>query len=158
MSKKYGLTKQFLSEKKKELFGTDNIASKNMTSRQLFKYREAIRKEKELIHLKKYDPIIKNLREFEPGKTLLEKVLPSSIYDRVVAAETLARGNKYSDNLINRILPKANQRRAEIVSNFVENSVRKTGLLRYKNQEAVSYALEGKKGKAEYYKNTGKRI
>tara|TARA_R100001129_G_scaffold1900_1_gene1933 strand:- start:7619 stop:11242 length:3624 start_codon:yes stop_codon:yes gene_type:complete len=158
LSKKYGLTKQFLSEKKKELFGTDNIASKNMTSRQLFKYREAIRKEKELIHLKKYDPIIKNLREFEPGKTLLEKVLPSSIYDRVVAAETLARGNKYSDNLINRILPKANQRRAEIVSNFVENSVRKTGLLRYKNQEAVSYALEGKKGKAEYYKNTGKRI
>lgn len=158
LSKKYGLTKQFLSEKKKQLFGADNIASKDMTSRQLFKYREAIRREKELINLKKFDPIIKNLKEFEPGKTLLEKVIPAPIYKRLAASETLAKMETNANNLVNVLLPKANQRRAEIVSNYVEQAITKSGLKNYKNQEAVGYALEGKKGRAEYYKNTGKRI
>ena len=159
LSKEYGnLSQGFLNEKKKQLFGSDKIRSKDMTSRQLFKYKEALRRENELVKLKKFDPIIKNLREFEPGKTFLEKVIPQSIYKRVVAAETLAKKNKFSDNLINVLLPKANQRRAEIVSNFVEDAVTKTGLKNYSNQEAVGYALEGAVGKKAYFDKTGKAI
>jgi len=154
LSKKYGFSKEFLSETKKNLFGNKELRTKDMTPRQIFKYREKLKKEKGLVDIKKeLKPI---LYEFEPGKTLFQRIFPEEWIDPFLSAE--ARAKRKESKSLGAIIPKAEQRRWEITGTFVEKAVTQSGLRKYKDPVAVSYALEGKQGAKDYYKLTGKRI
>ena len=153
-SKKYGFSKDFLKETKENLFGNKDLSSKDMSPRQLFEYRDKLRKEKDLVNIK--NELKPNLYEFEPGKTLLQRVLPEKWIEPFIAAESRAKSNE-SQNL-GGMIAKSDARRAEIVGTFVEKGVKQSGLGAYKDPVAVSYALEGAKGAEAYLKLTGKKI
>ena len=144
-SEEYGLPENFLKEKKLYSTGSENISSKDMSPRQLFKYRKSLRHEKELIEIKKdLKPI---LLEIEPGKTLLERLVPGKWIEHFMSAEKRLKTNE-GISIGTSMIPKADARRAEIVGTFVEEAVIKSGLKTYKNQKEVADALEGKPASA----------
>ena len=140
-SEEYGFSNDLLKEKKLYISGNENISSKDMTPHQLFKYRKSLRQEKELVEIKK--GLKPNLVEFEPGKTLFEKLFPEKWIQPLLAAESRLKTNE-GRSLGTRMIPKADARRAEIVGTFVEEAVIESGLRKYKNQKEVADALEGK--------------
>ena len=145
-SEEYGFSNDLLKEKKLYISGNENISSKDMTPHQLFKYRKSLRQEKELVEIKK--GLKPNLVEFEPGKTLFEKLFPEKWIQPLLAAESRLKTNE-GRSLGTRMIPKADARRAEIVGTFVEEAVIQSGLRKYKNQKEVADALEGKAASPE---------
>ena len=145
-SEEYDLPNNILSEKKFQITGKEKISSKDMTPRQLFKYRKALRYEKELIDIKK--ELKPNLVEFEPGKTLAERLFPEKMIQPFLAAETRLKSRE-GQSLGRKMIPEADAKRAEIVGTFVEEGVRQSGLRTYKNPSEVADALEGKPVSAE---------
>ena len=145
-SEEYDLPNNILSEKKFQITGKEKISSKDMTPRQLFKYRKALRYEKELIDIKK--ELKPNLVEFEPGKTLAERLFPEKMIQPFLAAETRLKSTE-GQSLGRKMIPEADAKRAEIVGTFVEEGVRQSGLRTYKNPSEVADALEGKPVSAE---------
>jgi len=145
-TEEYGLTNNILSEKKFQITGKEKISSRDMNPRQLFKYRKALRYEKELIDIKK--ELKPNLVEFEPGKTLAERLFPEKMIQPFLAAETRLKSTE-GQSLGRRMIPEADAKRAEIVGTFVEEGVRQSGLRTYKNPKEVADALEGKPVSAE---------
>tara|TARA_R110000787_G_scaffold246295_1_gene352062 strand:- start:14338 stop:17943 length:3606 start_codon:yes stop_codon:yes gene_type:complete len=152
-AEEYELPKNILSEKKYQITGKENISSSDMSPRELFKYRKSLRYEKELIDIKK--ELKPNLVEFEPGKTLVERLFPANMVQPFLAAETRLKSRE-GQALGRRMIPEADAKRAEIVGTFVEEGVRNSGLKNYKNPSEVADALEGKPASREANEIAGK--
>jgi hypothetical protein len=144
-SEEYGFSDKLIKEKKFQVAGNENISSKDMTPRQLFKYRKSLRYEKELVEIKKD---LKGLLEFEPGKTLLERILPERWVQPMISAEARIKTTE-GRQLGHDMIPKADARRAEIIGSFAEEAVIESGLKKYKNPKEVADALEGKPSSAQ---------
>ena len=154
VSKKYGFSKDFLSETKGQMFGNKDLRSRDMTPRQAFEYRERLKKERELVNIKK--ELKPTLMEFEPGKTLLQRIFPEKWINPFLAAESRLKRSEAKN--LGGMIAVSDARRAEIVGTFVEKGVGQSGLRTYKDPVAVSYALEGARGAKDYFKLTGKKI
>tara|TARA_Y100001970_G_scaffold87327_1_gene110214 strand:- start:2483 stop:6064 length:3582 start_codon:yes stop_codon:yes gene_type:complete len=144
-SEEYGFSDKFIKEKKFQIAGNENISSKDMSPRQLFKYRKSLRYEKELIDIKKD---LKGLLEFEPGKTLLERILPEKWVQPMMSAEARIKTTE-GRQLGHDMIPKADARRAELVGSFVQEAVAESGLKKYKNPKEIADALEGRPSSAQ---------
>ena len=81
----YGFDNKFLAEKKQQITGDKKKSSKDMTPLELFKYRKSLQYERDLMDLKKeYGD---NLLEIQPGKTLIERLLPEKWVQPMLSAE-----------------------------------------------------------------------
>ena len=145
-SEESGLPSNILPEKKFQATGSSDISTKNMSPRQLFKYRKALRYEKELIDIKK--DLKPSLVEFEPGKTFVERVFPQKFVQPFLAAETRLK-SKEGQSLGRKMIPEADAKRAELLGTFVEEAVTKSGLKEFKKPNEVADALEGRPSSRE---------
>ena len=145
-SEESGLPSNILPEKKFQATGSSDISTKDMNPRQLFKYRKALKYEKELIDIKKnFKP---SLVEFEPGKTFVERMFPQKFIQPFLAAETRLKSTE-GVSLGRKMIPEADAKRAELLGTFVEEAVTKSGLKDYKKPSEVADALEGKPSNKE---------
>tara|TARA_R110000737_G_scaffold339567_1_gene361630 strand:- start:34 stop:3651 length:3618 start_codon:yes stop_codon:yes gene_type:complete len=145
-SEELGLPSNILPEKKFQATGSSDISTKDMNPRQLFKYRKALRYEKELIDIKK--DLKPSLVEFQPGKTFVERVFPEKFIQPFLAAETRLKSTE-GQSLGRKMIPEADAKRAELLGTFVEEAVTRSGLKDYKKPNEVADALEGKPSSKE---------
>lgn len=154
-TEEFGLDNKFLAERKKQITGKKNISSKDMSARELFKYRKSLQYEKDLIKLKKELP--NQLIEIEPGKTLVERIFPAKFVQPMLSAEARLKLGE-SQTLGLEMIPRADARRAEIVGTFVEEAVFASGLRKFKNPKEVADALEGKKNVSREARDIAKKV
>ena len=145
-SEELGLPSNILPEKKFQATGSSDISTKDMNPRQLFKYRKALRYEKELIDIKK--DLKPSLVEFQPGKTFVERVFPEKFIQPFLAAETRLKSTE-GQSLGRKMIPEADAKRAELLGTFVEEAVTRSGLKNYKKPNEIADALEGKTSSRE---------
>jgi hypothetical protein len=145
-SEELGLPSNILPEKKFQATGSSDISTKDMNPRQLFKYRKALRYEKELIDIKK--DLKPSLVEFQPGKTFVERVFPEKFIQPFLAAETRLKSIE-GQSLGRKMIPEADAKRAELLGTFVEEAVTRSGLKNYKKPNEIADALEGKTSSRE---------
>ena len=145
-SEELGLPSNILPEKKFQATGSSDISTKDMNPRQLFKYRKALRYEKELIDIKK--DLKPSLVEFQPGKTFVERVFPEKFIQPFLAAETRLKSTE-GQSLGRKMIPEADAKRAELLGTFVEEAVTRSGLKDFKKPNEVADALEGKPSSKE---------
>jgi len=142
-TEEYGFNNKYLSEVKKGITGKKDKRSKDMTPLELFKYRKALQYERNLKDIKA-EAKAGGLMEIQPGKTLLERILPEKWVQPMMSAEARLKARE-SQTLGLSWIPKADARAKEITGTFVEKAVRESGLLKFKNPKEVADALEGKK-------------
>ena len=142
-TEEYGFNNKFLAEKKKHITGKKDKSTKDMSPLELFKYRKALQYEQQLVDIKKYAKA-GGLMEIEPGKTLIERLLPEKWVQPMISAEARLKTGE-GQTLGIRWIPQADARAKEITGTFVEKAVRESGLLKFKRPEEVADALEGKK-------------
>ena len=138
----YGFDNKFLAEKKEQITGSKKKSSKDMSPLELFKYRKSLQYERDLMDIKK--DVGPHLMEIEPGKSLVERLLPEKWVQPMLSAEARLKARE-SKTLGLDWIPKADARRAEIVGTYVEEAVFSSGLRKFKRPEEVADALEGKK-------------
>jgi hypothetical protein len=142
-SVEYGFSNQFLKDTKFKITGNQNISTKDMNSVDMFKYRKALRYEKDLIDLKK--ELKPSLVEIQPGKTLFERLFPENLIQPALASETRLKSRE-GVTLGRNWIPEADAHRAEILGTFVKEAVFDSGLRTFKKPELIADALEAKPG------------
>tara|TARA_Y100000034_G_scaffold134291_1_gene202294 strand:- start:45 stop:3656 length:3612 start_codon:yes stop_codon:yes gene_type:complete len=142
-TEEYGFDNKFLAEKKKHITGKKDKSTKDMSPLELFKYRKALQYEQQLVDIKKHAKA-GGLMEIEPGKTLIERLLPEKWVQPMISAEARLKSGE-GQTLGVRWIPQADARAKEITGTFVEKAVIESGLRKFKRPEEVADALEGKK-------------
>jgi len=145
MQNKLGLSSNKIQELKRQIDPNADpakeISSGDFTPRQLFKYKKLLKHEQQIREIKE---IYKGATEFQPGKTLLEKIFPERLIKPLMAAENQIKSEQ--GRVLASQIRQSDARTKEIFGNFHEEMVFETGLhkMTKPQRERIADALEGK--------------